>query len=172
MCWILLGGGAIIAAGGGAIVNMGSTSWMVGQGGMPCYTSSKSAVLGLTRGAGRAHIVRAALESIAYQTRDLMEALGGAKAALRVDGGAAANDFLMQFQADLLGVNVLRPSNLETTAQGAAYLAGLATGYWSGFDEIREFRKIDRIFEPKLDQTARDDLYKHWQAAVRRVRTN
>lgn len=133
---------------------------------------ARGAVLGLTRGAGRAHIVRAALESIAYQTRDLMEALGGAKAALRVDGGAAANDFLMQFQADLLGVNVLRPSNLETTAQGAAYLAGLATGYWSGFDEIREFRKIDRIFEPKLDQTARDDLYKHWQAAVRRVRTN
>ena len=97
----------------------------------------------MTRGANRAHIVRAALESIAYQTRELTEAMeadsGDALTELRVDGGAAANDFLMQFQADILGAPVARPAYLETTALGAAYLAGLAAGIWSGTDELERF---------------------------------
>lgn len=132
---------------------------------------ARAAILGLTRGSGRPQIVRAALEAIAYQSRDLIDALGGVTS-LHVDGGAAANDFLMQFQADLLGVEVRRPANLETTAQGAAYLAGLATGFWETFDEIKGFRKIDKVFKPQWTDEQREKHYSQWQNAVARVRTN
>jgi glycerol kinase len=132
---------------------------------------ARAAILGLTRGSGRAEIIRAALEAIAFQSRDLIEALGSVTT-LAVDGGASANDFLMQFQSDLLGCEVLRPTNLETTAQGAAYLAGLATGFWDTFEEIKGFRKIDKVFKPQLSEDERDRQYKNWQEAVARVRTN
>ena len=118
-------------------------------------------------------MVRAALESIAYQTRELVEAMeadsGAALKELRVDGGAAANDFLMQFQADILGVPVVRPAYLETTALGAAYLAGLAVGVWSGTDELEQFWKVDRRFEPGMDESRRANLYAGWKSAVERA---
>lgn len=140
--------------------------------GAPYWDSgARAAILGLTRGAGRPEIVRASLEAIAYQSRDLFEALGGGLKSLAVDGGASANNFLMQFQADILGVPVLRPKNQETTSQGAAYLAGLAVGFWKSFDEIDDFRQIEKTFEPTLDKSTRDQLYKSWQEAVQRVRS-
>lgn len=131
---------------------------------------ARGAILGLTRGTNRAHIARAALEAIAFQTRDLVEAIGGVNS-LAVDGGATANDLLMQFQADLLGLEILRPTNTETTAQGAAYLAGLAVGFWDNLDEIRSFRKIERIFKPSRDRDAFDQRYAEWKLAVDRVRS-
>ncbi len=138
--------------------------------------AARGAVVGLTRGANRAHIVRAALESLAYQTRDVVDAMNGdcqvPISELRVDGGAAANDFLMQFQADMLGVPVDRPAVIETTATGAAFLAGLAVGFWSGPDELRHVRRRERLFEPTMASADRDDLYRGWMEAVARVRTN
>ncbi len=131
---------------------------------------------GLTRGSNRAHIVRAALESIAYQSSELVQAMerdsGESLAELRVDGGAAANDFLMQFQADLLGTPVVRPANLETTALGAAFLAGLATGVWQGTDELEAFWKADRTFEPAMSSERREELLSGWSAAIRRARSD
>lgn len=142
--------------------------------GAPYWNSHARGLLcGLTRGAGRAHIVRAALESIAYQTRDLVEAMesdsGTRLAEIRVDGGATANDFLMQFQADILGVPVVRPTNAETTALGAAFLAGLATGVWSSTEELESFWRVDRRFEPSMPESRRSELYEGWKAAVRRA---
>ncbi len=138
--------------------------------------AARGAVVGLTRGANRAHIVRAALESLAYQTRDVVDAMNGdcqvPISELRVDGGAAANDFLMQFQADMLGVPVDRPAVIETTATGAAFLAGLAVGFWSGPDELRHVRRRERLFEPTMASADRDGLYRGWLEAVARVRTN
>ena len=134
---------------------------------------ARGVITGLTRGANRNHVVRAALESIAYQTRDLVEAMESDSRSglgeLRVDGGATANDFLMQFQADILGVPVVRPSYLETTALGAAFLAGLATGFWSGTDELEQFWSVDRRFEPGMSEAHREDLYGGWKAAVGRA---
>ena len=136
--------------------------------------SARGAIVGLTRGAGRAHLVRAALESIAYQTRDLIDAaasdLGGGISELRADGGAAANEFLMQFQADMLGVPVLRPENLETTSAGAAFLAGLAVGFWRDWSEVHRCVRIARTFEPTMSADRRDALYDGWRRAVQRVR--
>jgi glycerol kinase len=136
---------------------------------------ARGAILGLTRGTGQAHIVRAALESIAYQTRDIVEAMNrdsGIKlTALNVDGGASRNNFLMQFQADLLGVPVERPQLVETTAAGSAFLAGLAVGLWDNPEELKSARVRDRCFEPSMDKTQRDKLYSEWLAAVDRVRT-
>lgn len=135
---------------------------------------ARGAIVGLTRGSGRAHIVRAALEAIAYQTRDVLDAMAtdsGLKlAALRVDGGAAANQFLLQFQADILETAVERPSNLETTAAGAAYLAGLATGVWSSKDEVTARWQLARRFEPQMNAERREQLYQGWQEAVGRLR--
>ena len=144
--------------------------------GAPYWDSeARGALVGMTRGTGRAHVVRAALEAIAYQTVDVLrrfESDAGLRAGeLRVDGGAAANDFLMQFQADLLGIPVRRPATLETTALGAAYLAGLAVGFWRDREEIRRNRREDRRFEPRLDPARRDELYRGWQRAVERVRS-
>jgi glycerol kinase len=134
---------------------------------------ARGAILGLTRGSGRAEIVRATLESVAYQTRDVIEAMeadsGVSLKELRVDGGMVNNNFLMQFQADILGVPVERPVVAETTALGAAYLAGLAVGYWSSTDDIRQNWALDRKFEPNMDAATRDKLYKGWKKAVQRA---
>ena len=134
---------------------------------------ARGAILGLTRGAGRAHIARAALEALAYQVADLTEAMeadaGTPIATLNVDGGAADNDFLMQFQADLLGRELRRPANTETTSLGAAYLAGLASGFWSGTDELRGLRENDDVFRRTMEPAQVDALLAGWHDAVRRV---
>ena len=133
---------------------------------------ARGAIHGLTRGTTAGHLARAALESIAYQVSDLIAAMqadaGLALAELRVDGGATANDTLMQFQADLLGVPVLRPTVTETTALGAAYLAGLAVGYWSGLDEIAAQWQVERVFEPAMGRDQVDALRGDWARAVER----
>jgi glycerol kinase len=135
---------------------------------------ARGALVGLTRGTGRAHVVRAALESIAFQSRDLVECFaadtGLRPGALQVDGGAAANDFLMQFQADVLGIPVRRPRELETTALGAAYLAGLATGFWRDAEELAANWREERRFEPALAPAEREARYAGWQRAVERAR--
>jgi glycerol kinase len=135
---------------------------------------ARGAILGLTRGSSKAHIIRATLESLAYQTRDVLMAMekdsGLHLKTLRVDGGASANNFLMQFQADMLAVEVSRPEVLETTALGAAYLAGLAVGFWKKSDLINE-RKSDRNFQPKMTEEHREKLYKIWQKAVEKTRS-
>jgi glycerol kinase len=129
---------------------------------------------GITLGTSRAHLVRAGLESIAYQTRELVEAMeadsGQELRELRVDGGASANDFLMQFQADILGKPIVRPTDVETTALGAAYLAGLATGFFRNAAEVEQFWRADRRYEPHLDSARRDELHAGWKKAVARCR--
>ncbi|WP_374173671.1 glycerol kinase GlpK [Flavobacterium tructae] len=134
---------------------------------------ARGAIVGITRGTTNAHIARATLEGIAYQVNDLlkaMEADSGYKGIeLRVDGGAAANNLLMQFQSDIFGSNVTRPTTLETTALGAAYLAGLAVGYWSGLDDLKEQWSIDQVFSPKMDQAKVKLLVKNWDRAVGRA---
>lgn len=133
---------------------------------------ARGTIVGLTRGANRNHIIRAALESIAYQTRDVLEAMqedsGIDLKELKVDGGAVANNFLMQFQSDLLGVPVHRPEVIETTALGAAYLAGLAVGFWKDMNEISEKWNVDREFNPEMDVEHREKVYKGWKKAVSR----
>ncbi|HLN64582.1 MAG TPA: glycerol kinase GlpK [Symbiobacteriaceae bacterium] len=135
---------------------------------------ARGTVVGLTRGAGRAHLVRAALESMCYQTRDVLGAMqadaGIELSALKVDGGAVANNFLMQFQSDILGVPVNRPAVNETTALGAAYLAGLAVGFWSGKAELKQKWQVNRRFTPAMDEAGRDSLYRGWKRAVERSR--
>lgn len=135
---------------------------------------ARGAILGLTRGAKAEHIIRATLESIAYQARDVLTAMvndsGIELKALRVDGGAAANDFLMQFQADILALPVERPSQTESTALGAAYLAGLAVGYWQGREEIAQNWQGGRVFIPEMPSARREKLYAGWEKAVARSR--
>jgi glycerol kinase len=135
---------------------------------------ARGTILGLSRGTTAAHLARAAVESMAYQTRDLAEAmqedLGRPLAELKVDGGASVNDALMQFQADVLGVEVVRPVSSETTALGAAYLAGLAVGVWGGTAEIAAQWTLDRRFQPTLSSPRRDALYARWREAVSRSR--
>ena len=138
---------------------------------------ARGTIVGLTQGTDRRHLVRAALEAICYQSRDLLEAMtadastGGVRLqALRADGGAAANDLLMQFQADIMGVPVQRPAVTETTALGAAYLAGLAVGYWSGLDEVARQWRVDAEFTPSMPADQRDSLYAGWQRAIDRAR--
>jgi glycerol kinase len=120
-------------------------------------------------------VVRAALEAMAYQTRDVVDAMASAAGAplqmLRADGGASANGFLMQFQADLLGVPVDRPKVIETTAAGAAFLAGLGVGFWRSQAELAQARRRDKRFAPKMPAEAREALYAGWRTAVARVRT-
>lgn len=150
-----------------AFVGLGAPYW---------DSDARGTITGLTRGANRNHIVRAALESIAYQTRDVLDAMesdaGKALSILRVDGGASANNFLLQFQSDILQKPVERPAVTETTALGAAYLAGLAVGYWENLDAIRENWQLERRFVKDMDIYRAEDLYKGWMAAVRQARSN
>ena len=134
---------------------------------------ARGTITGLTRGANRAHIARAALESLAYQSADLVRAMeadaGAPIKTLNVDGGASRNNFLMQFQADMLGCEIRRPQNTETTSLGAAYLAGLAVGFWSGTDELRGLRTTDDVFERKMAPEQVDAYLAGWKEAVRRT---
>ncbi|WP_352420646.1 glycerol kinase GlpK [Proteiniborus sp.] len=134
---------------------------------------ARGTIVGLTRGANRNHIIRAALESICYQTRDVLEAMqedsGIDLQALKVDGGAVANNFLMQFQSDILGVPVHRPEVIETTALGAAYLAGLAVEFWESKEEIAKKWNVDREFNPEMDEDKKAKLYDGWKKAVGRA---
>lgn len=133
---------------------------------------ARGTITGLSRGVNRNHIVRAALEAMAYQTWDLLEAmaedLGSPIRRLKVDGGAAENSFLLEFLADILGQKVYRPECIETTSLGAAYLAGMATGYWKSMDDIRDNWQIDRIFEPSMEEEKRRTLLEGWHKAVGR----
>jgi len=131
---------------------------------------ARGTIVGLTRGSNRSHIVRATLESIAYQTRDLLEAMqedsGIAISALKVDGGAARNNFLMQFQADILNAKIIKPEITETTALGAAYLAGLAVGFWKDKSEIENIREVDKEFISEINDKERENLYNGWKNAI------
>lgn len=131
---------------------------------------ARGLIIGITRGTTQAHMARAALESIAFQVSDVVRAMkadsGLGLTALRVDGGACKNNFLMQFQADILDCVVERPTCLELTALGAAYLAGLAVGFWQSTDELEQVWKVDRIFEPKMTVANREHLLEHWHKAV------
>jgi glycerol kinase len=135
---------------------------------------ARGLIIGLERGTQIGHIARAAIESIAFQVADVLRAMdkssGSPLTELRVDGWAAANDALMQFQADLLGVPVHRPAVLETTALGAAYLAGLATGFWSSVEEVKRHRAADTVFTPKADIKRMERLQDNWREAVARSR--
>ncbi|MBQ5796736.1 MAG: glycerol kinase, partial [Firmicutes bacterium] len=132
---------------------------------------ARGTIVGLTRGAGRNHLIRATLESLAYQTCDVLKAMeedsGVSLASLKVDGGACANNFLMQFQADMIGVDVDRPACIETTALGAAYLAGLACGYWESKDDIVKNWNISRKFTPQMAEDIREKKQKGWKRAVK-----
>ena len=132
---------------------------------------ARGAVVGITRGFSRAHLIRATLESLAYQTYDIaaaMERDSGIKITeLKVDGGACANDFLMQFQSDIAGCSVYRPRCIETTALGAAYLAGLAVGYWTSLDDVKNNWAINKVFAPQMSEDRRTELLKGWHKAVR-----
>jgi glycerol kinase len=137
---------------------------------------ARGAIIGLTRGSGREQIIRATLDSIAYQTRDVVDAMNADVSEtvreLRADGGAAANNVLMQFQADILGIPVVRPRLVETTAAGAAYLAGLGAGLWRDPDELEGVWHEDRRFEPEMEAEERNRRYRGWLAAVDRVRAD
>jgi glycerol kinase len=143
-----------------AFVGLGAPYW---------DAKARGAIVGLTRGSGRAEIARAALESIAYQTRDMIEAGGVRVRELRVDGGATANNFLMQFQADVLGAKIVRPKTLGSTALGAAYLAGVGAGLWKSRAELG--LDVDRVFTPALSRKAADSLFAGWKHAVKQVLT-
>ncbi len=143
--------------------------------GTPYWDSEvRGAIFGLTRGSSRAHLIRATLESVAYQTKDVLDVMekdsGIQLRALRVDGGMVRNDFLMQFQSDLLATNVERPVVQETTALGAAYLAGLAVGYWKDKEDIGTNWQLDRAFEPQMEAHAVEKLYAGWGKAVAAAR--
>jgi glycerol kinase len=150
-----------------AFVGLGAPYW---------DPEARGALVGLTRGVGRAHLARAALEAMAYQTRDVVDAMAGdagqSTIEIRIDGGAASNDFLAQFQADILGTPVVRPRQTETTAIGAAYLAGLSTGIWDSTDELSHLWQIDRRFEPTFPPRRREALYQGWQRAVASTRAS
>ncbi|MGL4712098.1 MAG: glycerol kinase GlpK [Shewanella sp.] len=149
-----------------AFVGLGAPYW---------DPNARGALFGLTRGANRNHIIRAALESIAYQSKDLLDAMtkdsGVSLKRLKVDGGAVVNDLLMQFQADITDVEVLRPCVCETTALGAAFLAGLAVGFWGSVLELEHKACIDKHFVPNIDANTRVQLYTGWQDAVARTRS-
>jgi glycerol kinase len=135
---------------------------------------ARGTIVGLTQGTTRAHLARAALESMAYQTKDVVDSMeedsGIQLREFRADGGAVANEWLMQFQADILGVPVEVPQITETTALGAAYLAGLATGFWESREELDARWKMSRRYEPQMSEEERERLHKQWQEAVERAR--
>ena len=148
-----------------AFVGLGAPHW---------DSAARGTIIGLTRGSRRAHIARAALESIAYQSAEVLEAMqldaGTSLKELRVDGGASRNNLLMQFQADISGVPVIRPGCTETTALGAAFLAGLAIGFWDNCEEISSLWRIDRVFEPSMGNDQKEFLMNQWARAVGRAR--
>lgn len=147
-----------------AFVGLGAPYW---------DNDARAAVTGMSRNTGKAHVVRAALESIAYQVRDLVDLMSSGAGInlgeLRVDGGPTRNNFLMQFQADVLGTSLVRTSIEEISALGSTFMAGLATGFWKNTREISELRLVDRHFHPEMDQAEADRLYSSWKQAVRRV---
>ena len=149
-----------------AFVGLGAPYW---------DSAARGALVGLTRGVTKAHVVRATLEALAYQTRDVVDTMvaesGRRLTGLRVDGGAAANNFLMQFQADLLDTTVDRPRVVETTALGAALLAGLGVGLWKSERDLERVRKTDRVFRPRMAPEKREALYQGWRRAVAAVRS-
>lgn len=134
---------------------------------------ARGVIVGLTRYTNKNHIARAALEATAYQTREVLDAMekdSGVKlTALKVDGGMVYNELLMQFQADILGVPVIRPVVSETTSLGAAYAAGLAVNFWSNLDDLRQNWAVDKVWEPQMDAETRERLYKGWLKAVERT---
>jgi len=148
-----------------AFVGLGTPYW---------DSNAKGAIFGLTRGTKKEHLARAVLESICYQSLDVLSAMEADSnikiKSLRVDGGATANNFIMQFQSDLLGIPVERPIIKETTALGAAYLSGLATGYWESLAEIKTSRKIEKLFYPEIDQSTKKSYIKKWRTAVKATR--
>jgi glycerol kinase len=148
-----------------AFVGLGSPYWDM---------YARGTITGLTRGSNKHHIVRASLEAIAFQAKDVLEAMeddsGIQLSALKVDGGAVVNNFLMQFQADILNATVLRPVIAETTALGAAYLAGLAVGFWKDKEEIRSSWKLERQFSPAMSDIVRQERYAGWKKAIRQAR--
>ena len=131
---------------------------------------ARGTIVGITRGTNRGHIARAALDSIAYQTMDVLDAMqkdsGITIKELRVDGGATANNMLMQFQSDILHTKVIRPTITETTALGAAYLAGLAVGYWNSLEDISAQWQIEKVFEPSQTKETTTELIKGWKKAI------
>ena len=133
---------------------------------------ARGTLIGITRGTGREHICRAAEEAIAYQTRDVIDAMiADSKVkleSLRVDGGATRSDFLMQFQADILGIPVEKPAVTEMAALGAAYLAGLGVGFWENLEDLDKHWKLDRVYEPEMPEDRREELYSGWKEAVKR----
>ncbi|MDP3790002.1 MAG: glycerol kinase GlpK [Candidatus Omnitrophota bacterium] len=147
-----------------ALVGLGAPYW---------DQNARGSIFGITRGTNACHLVRAALEAMCYQTKDVLLAMqrdSGLKIRdLRIDGGAAANDFLCQFQADILGIKVIRPKVIETTSLGAAYLAGLAVGYWKDMDEIERCWQKEKIFYPKMRKRDSSRLYRGWLGAVKRT---
>jgi glycerol kinase len=148
-----------------ALTGLGAPHW---------DAAARGTILGLTRGSTAAHIARATLEAIAFQTRDVIDAMMADSkiplTSLRVDGGAARNDLLMQFQADVLGVPVIRPKNVETTAVGAAFLAGLGSGLWPDQASLADRWSVDRVFEPLVGEVERQSRYAIWRQAVERSR--
>lgn len=149
-----------------AFVGLGAPYW---------DSDARGTIVGITRGTTRAHIVRAALEAIAYESRDLLDAMekdsGKRVPSIKADGGASANSFLMQFQADILDRRVVLPEVAETTALGAAYLAGLASGYWSGLEDVKRNWRMRREFQPAMDGATRDRLVAGWRMAVQSARS-
>jgi len=135
--------------------------------------NARGIITGLSRGSNRNHIVRAALEGIAFQVYDLLEAVSKDLdidiSNLNVDGGAVANNFLMQFQADILQINIDRPKNIESTALGAGMLAGLGVGFWKNPSELKEVRKTDKIFHPTMSEKNRISLLANWKSAIRKL---
>ena len=147
-----------------AFVGLGAPYW---------DAEARGTIVGITRGVNKNHLVRGALESIAYQCHDLLKAMeadmGRSLKALKVDGGASANNFLMQFQADIMNTPVVRPKSVETTSLGAAYFAGLATGYWKDLDDVRDNWQMDRTFSPDMPDSRRRELLNGWENAVKRT---
>jgi len=148
-----------------AFVGLGTPYW---------DADAKGAIFGLTRGTSKAHITRATLESLAYQTKDIIDVMETESnitpSFLRVDGGASSNDFLMQFQSDLLNIKIIRPQNQESTALGAAYISGLTSGFFTSIKELQKKNQVDKEFTPKMDKTQREHYYKNWQKAVNATR--
>ncbi len=147
-----------------AFVGLGAPHWQM---------EARGTIVGLTRGANRNHIVRAALESIAYQTCDVLKAMaadtGILPTSLMVDGGAVSNSFLMQFQADILNVPILKPANIESTSLGIAYLAGLQTGVWHSSQELLALHKVETTYTPAMEQETREKLLQGWHKALRQT---